>query len=63
MELVKQLGRLKKDSNVSVLQFDRWNKVMERCLGLAHERGLDADFIKKLMHCIHAEALRIQKDI
>lgn len=61
MDLVKQLGKLKKDSNVSVLQFDRWNKVMERCLSLADERGLDPDFIKKLMHCIHAEALRLQK--
>lgn len=63
MDLVRKLGFLKKEENLSVLQFGRWNSVMERCLGLAAKKDLDMDFVQKLLNCIHAEAIRVQKSI
>lgn len=63
MRLVQEIGNLKKDANLSVLQLDRWNAVVERALSQARQQGLDENFVRSLLHCIHAEALRLQRDI
>ncbi len=63
MDLVRKLGNLKKEGNLSVLQLGRWNQVVERCTSSAKEKGLDVDFVLKLLNCIHAEALRVQNEI
>ena len=46
MQLVRELGRLKKEENLSVLQFDRWNHVVERMISSAQKQGLDFDFVR-----------------
>ena len=62
MRLVEEIGKLKKASNLSVLQMDRWNAVMERALAQARVQGLDENFVRNLLNCIHSEALRLQQD-
>lgn len=61
MRLVEEIGRLKKASNLSVLQMNRWNAVVERALAQARAQGLDEDFVRDLFNCIHSEALRLQQ--
>lgn len=63
MQLVKELGKLKRDENFSVLQLERWNVVVARVLANAERRGLNAGFVKQVLDCIHSEAIRLQKDI
>lgn len=63
MQLVKELGQLKKEENLSVLQFERWNKVVERMTASAQQQGLDMDFVRQILNCLHSEAIRVQKDI
>ena len=63
MQLVRDLGRLKKEENLSVLQFERWNKVVERMMDSARQQGLDSGFMRQILNCLHAEAIRIQKDM
>lgn len=63
MQLVKDLGKLKKEENLSVLQFERWEEVARRFADLAAQEGLDAAFVRQILTCIHSEALRLQKDI
>ena len=63
MQLVKELGQLKKEGNISVLQFGRWNEVVRRVTELAKGQGLDEEFIRRILNCIHSEAIRLQKDI
>jgi len=62
MRLVEEIGKLKKASNLSVLQMDRWNAVVERALNQARTQGLDENFVRNLFNCIHSEALRLQQD-
>ena len=62
MRLVEEIGKLKKASNLSVLQMDRWNTVVERALNQARTQGLDENFVRSLFNCIHSEALRLQQD-
>lgn len=63
MQLVRELGQLKKEENLSVLQFDRWNQVVERMTASAQKQGLDLDFVRQILNCLHSEAIRVQKDI
>lgn len=62
MRLVEEIGKLKKASNLSVLQMDRWNTVIERALDQARTQGLEENFVRNLFNCIHSEALRLQQD-
>lgn len=63
MQLVKELGELKREENFSVLQRERWNAVVERALANARRQDLNTDFVKQVLDCIHSEAIRLQKDI
>lgn len=63
MQLVKELGQLKKEENLSVLQFERWEEVAGRFADLAAKEGLDTAFVRQILTCIHSEAIRLQKDI
>lgn len=60
-DLVRQMGAVKKEENLSVLQLNRWQTVLEQRAGWAQEAGLDADFAKALFRCIHTESVEIQK--
>lgn len=60
-DLVRQMGAVKKEENLSVLQLNRWQTVLEQRAGWAEESGLSADFAKALFRCIHAESVDIQK--
>ncbi|MEG2666572.1 MAG: chorismate mutase, partial [Bacteroidales bacterium] len=63
MELIRQMGCLKKDENLSVLQLQRWKQVLNRCMDLAKQKDLDPQFIKEVFSCVHAESVRIQNEI
>ncbi len=63
MQLVKELGELKREENFSVLQRERWNEVVERALAHADRQELNTGFVKNVLDCIHSEAIRLQKDI
>ena len=60
-DLVRQMGVVKKEENLSVLQFNRWQTMLEQRAAWAQEAGVSADFIKELFRCIHTESVEIQK--
>lgn len=60
-DLVRQMGEIKKEENLSVLQMQRWKFVLTQRAQWAKERGIDEDFIKELFRCIHAESVNLQK--
>lgn len=63
MQLVKELGQLKKQENISVLQFDRWKEVVKRVSESAKKQDLSEEFIQQVLNCIHTEALRLQREM
>jgi chorismate mutase len=60
MEIASRIGRHKKDQGMDVLQLDRWKKVVEDRLEKGTKHGLSRNFLLKLLHAIHEEALRAQ---
>ena len=60
MKWVAEIGRLKQEHHIPVLQLERWENLLGDHLARAQKAGLDADFIKALFELIHAQAVKRQ---
>jgi len=60
MKWVEEIGRLKQEHNIPVLQLGRWENLLEDHLAQAKQLGLDSDFIKALFELIHTHAIKRQ---
>ncbi len=60
MKWVEEIGRLKQQHNIPVLQINRWENLLEDHIARAQQTGLDADFIKAIFELIHAQAVKRQ---
>lgn len=63
MKVAEQIGLLKKEKNIAVLQNKRWNEVLEKMIKEGHEKGLGEAFILKLFKAIHQESIVHQEKI
>lgn len=63
MEKIEEIGRYKKENNITVLQIDRLRKMMISRLKTGKELGLDKKFILKLLQLVHKESIQIQTKI
>lgn len=62
MRVIKDIGKVKKEKNISAFQIERWNEILNKRLELSEKYGLNTGFIKKILELIHKEALRIQTE-
>jgi chorismate mutase len=60
METAAIIGRHKKDAGMDALQLERWKEVVEDRLAQGKGLGLSRNFLMKLLHAIHEEALQVQ---
>lgn len=60
MKWVEQIGRLKHEHNIQVLQLGRWESLLKDHIERAQKIGLDGEFIKALFELIHAQAVEKQ---
>ncbi|MHC4285691.1 MAG: chorismate mutase [Planctomycetota bacterium] len=60
MRWVEEIGKLKQQHNISVLQLNRWENLLEDHIAKAQKAGLDTDFIKAVFELIHAQAVKRQ---
>ena len=63
MNVAKQIGEIKKNSQVTVLQSSRYNEVLERSIKKGEQVGLSNEFIKNYLEAIHIESIRIQNSL
>ena len=61
--IVKQIGRYKKENNVTALQINRWSKLMEDRVNLGRKLDLNDTFVKILFQLIHEDSVRMQTEI
>jgi acetyltransferase len=60
MKWVEEIGHLKQQHGIPVLQITRWENLLEDHIGRARKAGLDTDFIKAVFETIHAQAIKRQ---
>lgn len=63
MEIVRQIGKYKKDNNVMALQINRWTELMEKRVALGEKLNLNKTFTKILFQLIHEDSVRMQTEI
>ncbi|MDO5447123.1 MAG: bifunctional 3-deoxy-7-phosphoheptulonate synthase/chorismate mutase type II [Prevotellaceae bacterium] len=63
MEICREIGRYKKENNMTVFQSNRYKSVLERLMNEAQKRNVDADCVKAIFEAIHEESVRQQSDL
>jgi chorismate mutase len=63
MEIVLEIGKIKKEMNIEPLDEQRWQKVSTRIKDTAKKYNLSEDLVKKVYEEIHQSALKIEKEI
>jgi chorismate mutase len=63
MEKIREIGLIKKENNITVLQIDRLRKMMKSRLKTGKELGLDSKFVLKLLQLVHKESIQLQTGI
>lgn len=63
MTFSDDIGRLKKEKNVAVLQNSRWHAILGKMILEGEERGLSEEFIVKIYKSIHQESINRQEKI
>jgi chorismate mutase len=60
MRCVDEIGTLKHQHNVPVLQINRWETLLKDHMGKAQKSGLDSEFVKAVFELIHTQAVKKQ---
>jgi len=63
VEIVKEIGKYKKENNVTALQVSRWSQLMENRVKVGSGLNLDDTFVKILFQLIHEDSVRMQTEI
>lgn len=60
MAVSREMGGLKREHDLMVLQSDRYNAVLNTIAAEGQQKGLDPEFLKKIFELIHAESIAQQ---
>lgn len=63
MKIADEIGLLKKEKNVAILQNKRWNEILGKMILDGENKGLSEEFILKLFKAIHQESISHQEKI
>lgn len=63
MRVSREIGRYKKEHNMTVLQTSRYNEILDKRGAQGSLYGMDAKFIKEIFEAIHEESVRQQIEI
>jgi len=63
MKIADEIGVLKRDNNVAVLQNKRWNEILGKMILEGQERNLSEEFILRVFKAIHQESINKQEKI
>lgn len=62
MDISDEIGRLKRENNLTILQSDRWQEVVGRVQRRATALGLSGDCTAKILDALHLESIERQKN-
>ena len=63
MKIADKIGQYKKENNITILQTNRWNEILERVTAKANKLGLSKDFITKYYDAVHMESINHQNKV
>ena len=63
MKLSDKIGEYKKNNNITILQTNRWNDILERAFKKGDTLGLTKEFITKYFDAVHLESIQHQNKV
>ncbi|GAA4315120.1 bifunctional 3-deoxy-7-phosphoheptulonate synthase/chorismate mutase type II [Pontixanthobacter gangjinensis] len=63
MKIAEEIGRVKKDQNVAILQTKRWNEILGKMVLEGESKGLSEEFVLRMFKAIHQESINHQQKI
>jgi len=63
MKIAEEIGQVKKDKNVAILQTKRWNEILGKMVLEGEEKGLSEEFVLRMFKAIHQESINHQQKI
>jgi chorismate mutase len=63
MKVADKIGQYKKENNITILQTNRWNAILERAHAKGEKLGLSKEFITKYFDAVHMESINHQNKI
>lgn len=63
MKVAENIGRYKKENNITILQSSRWDELLRERIEKAEKKGLSEEFILKIFRAIHQESINHQTKI
>jgi len=63
MKISEKIGEYKKNNNITILQTNRWNEILQRAVQKGENLGLSKEFITKYFDAMHMESINHQNKI
>jgi chorismate mutase len=63
IKIAEKIGQYKKDNNITILQTNRWNEILERAFAKGEKLGLSKEFITKYFDAVHMESINHQNKV
>ena len=63
MRVCREIGQYKKEHNMTVLQAQRYNEILDKRGAQGALCGMDSDFVKAIFEAVHEESVRQQMEI
>jgi chorismate mutase len=63
MKVSEKIGQYKKENNITILQTNRWNAILERAFQKGDKLGLSKEFITKYFDAVHMESINHQNKV
>jgi chorismate mutase len=60
MKWVEEIGKLKQEHGLTVLQLQRWESLLKDHMARGEQLGLDSEFVKAVFELIHTQAIERQ---
>lgn len=63
MKVAEKIGDYKKNNNITILQTNRWNQILERAYQRGDKLGLSREFITRYFDAVHMESINHQNQV
>ena len=63
MKIADKIGEYKRENNITILQTNRWNDILQKAINKGDKLGLSHEFITKYFDAVHLESINHQNKI
>jgi chorismate mutase len=63
MKVSEKIGQYKKENNVTILQVNRWEEIIQTRAAMARAMGLDESFMRDFLKLLHQESIQVQTKV